>query len=53
MKELIGEDGMRNLAISAMIFFALACSCQSMEAIKISQESGMAILSNFRAEARR
>ena len=38
---------MRNLVISALIFFALACSCQSMEAIKISQESGMTILANF------
>jgi hypothetical protein len=38
---------MRNLIISALILFALACSSQSLEAIKISQESGMAILANF------
>ena len=38
---------MRNLIISALILFALACSCQSLEAIKMSQESGMTILANF------
>jgi uncharacterized protein YcfL len=38
---------MRNLMISALILFALACSCQSLEAIKINQESGMTILANF------
>ena len=38
---------MRKLIISALILFALACSCQSLEPIKISQESGMTILANF------
>ncbi|MCX6674111.1 MAG: hypothetical protein NTY37_10085 [Methanothrix sp.] len=38
---------MRNVIISALILFALACSCQSLEAIKINQESGMTILANF------
>lgn len=38
---------MRNLIIAALILFALACSSQSLEAIKISQESGMTILANF------
>jgi hypothetical protein len=38
---------MRKLIISALILFALACSCQSLEAIKINQESGMTILANF------
>jgi len=38
---------MRNLIISALILFALACSCQSLETIKISQESGMTILATF------
>ena len=38
---------MRNLIISALILFALACSSQSLEPIKISQESGMTILANF------
>lgn len=38
---------MRNLIISALILFALACSCQSLEAIKINQESGMTLLANF------
>jgi hypothetical protein len=45
--KIIGEYGMRNLIFSALILFALACSCQSLEAIKISQESGMTILANF------
>jgi len=47
LKEPIGEYGMRKLIISALILFALACSCQSLEPIKISQESGMTILANF------
>jgi len=38
---------MRILIISALILFALACSSQSLEAIKINQESGMTILANF------
>lgn len=38
---------MKNLIISALILFALACSCQSLEVIKINQESGMTILANF------
>ena len=38
---------MRKLIISALILFALACSSQSLEPIKISQESGMTILANF------
>ena len=38
---------MKYLMISALILFALACSCQSLETIKISQESGMTILANF------
>jgi len=38
---------MRNLIISALILLALACSSQSLEAIKIDQESGMTILANF------
>jgi len=38
---------MKNLIISALILFALACSCQSLEAIKINQESGMTLLANF------
>ncbi|MCX6678619.1 MAG: hypothetical protein NTU95_11855 [Methanothrix sp.] len=38
---------MRNLIISALILFALACSCQSLDAIKINQESGMTILANI------
>jgi hypothetical protein len=38
---------MRNLIISALILFAVACSSQSLEAIKIDQESGMTILANF------
>jgi hypothetical protein len=39
--------GMRNLMISALILFALLCSSQSLEVIKINQESGMTILANF------
>jgi len=38
---------MRNLMIPALILFALAYSCQSLEPIKISQESGMSILANI------
>jgi hypothetical protein len=38
---------MRYLIISALILLALACSSQSLEAIKINQESGMTILANF------
>jgi hypothetical protein len=38
---------MRYLIISALILFALACSSQSLEAIKINQENGMTILANF------
>ena len=38
---------MRKLIISALILIALACSSQSLEPIKISQESGMTILANF------
>ena len=38
---------MRNLMIPALIFLALAYSCQSLEPIKISQESGMSILANI------
>jgi len=38
---------MRNLMIPAQILFALAYSCQSLEPIKISQESGMSILANI------
>ena len=38
---------MRNLIISALILLALVCNSQSLEAIKISQESGMTILANF------
>ena len=38
---------MKNLIVSALILFALACSCQSLEVIKINQESGMTILANF------
>lgn len=38
---------MRILIISALILFALACSSQSLEAIKIDQESGMTILAKF------
>ena len=38
---------MRHLIISALILLALACSSQSLEAIKINQESGMTILANF------
>jgi hypothetical protein len=42
-----GEYAMRNLILSAVIILALACSCQSQEAIKINQENGMTILANF------
>jgi len=38
---------MRILIISALILFALSCSSQSLEAIKIDQESGMTILAKF------
>lgn len=38
---------MRNLMIPALILLALAYSCQSLEPIKISQESGMSILANI------
>lgn len=38
---------MRNLIVSAVIFFALAYGCQSLEPIKISQESGMSILASI------
>jgi hypothetical protein len=38
---------MRRFIISALILFALACSSQSLEPIKIDQESGMTILANF------
>ena len=41
------HNRMRYLIISALILFALACSSQSLEAIKINQESGMTILANF------
>lgn len=41
---------MRHLIIAALILFALACSSQSLEAIKISQESGMTILANFSSD---
>ena len=38
---------MRKSIISALVLFALAYSCQSLEPIKISQESGMSILANI------
>ncbi len=38
---------MKKLIISTLILFALACGSQSLEAIKISQESGMTILANL------
>lgn len=38
---------MRLFIILALILFALACSSQSQEAIKISQERGMTILANI------
>ncbi len=42
---------MRNLIISALILFALACSSQSLEAVKIDQENGMTILANFSSDS--
>ena len=42
---------MRNLIISALVLFALAFSSQSLEAIKINQESGMTILANFTSDS--
>ncbi len=41
------DNVMRNLIISSLIILALACSSQSLEAIMISQETGMTILANF------
>ncbi|MBN1234541.1 MAG: hypothetical protein JW999_00650 [Methanotrichaceae archaeon] len=38
---------MKNLIISALILFALACSSLSLEPIEISHENGMTILANF------
>lgn len=38
---------MKIFIISALILLMLACSCQSLESINISQESGMAILDNI------
>lgn len=37
---------MKNLIISTLILFALACSCQSRQTVNISQENVMAILAN-------
>ena len=42
---------MKNLIISVLILFALACICQSMESINISRESGMSILANFSSDS--
>jgi hypothetical protein len=38
---------MRNLIISALVLFALACSCHALEAIKINQDSSMSILASI------
>jgi hypothetical protein len=38
---------MRRFIISALILFALACNCSSLEPIVISQERGMAVLANL------
>jgi hypothetical protein len=47
LKELIGEHGMKIFIISALILFTLACSCQSLQSVNISRESGMAIIANL------
>jgi hypothetical protein len=38
---------MRRFIISALILFALANSCHSLEPVVISQERGMAVLANL------
>jgi hypothetical protein len=42
---------MKNLIISVLILFALACICQSLESINVSRESGMSILANFSSDS--
>jgi hypothetical protein len=38
---------MRNIIISALTLFSLACSCYSLQPVAISQETGMSILSSI------
>lgn len=47
LKEQMSEHGMKNFIILILILFMLACSCQSYQAINISQENNTTILANI------
>ena len=49
--EIAGECGMRNFIISVLILMAIAISCQALNPVNISQESGMSILASISANS--
>ena len=48
--KIAGECGMRNFIISVLILTAIAMSCQALNPVNISQESGMSILASHQRQ---